>query len=1212
MESLTARLRNCFGKGKDWATSPRGHRAGWISVIVVLVLGVGSWLGVPPLVRSLATHQASEWMERPVSIGRVSFNLYTLKLDVQQLHIGEHDSDRPFVDIGQLTVNLSWSSLFRLAAVVDSITVIKPEFHIVRTAEQRFNFTDLIEKANKEPSSDSKTHFALHNIKISDGDIAFDDQVTHTQHHVEKIQLGIPFIANLPSATKIDVQPLLQMVVDGSPFNISGKTRPFADTHESVIDFKLDQLDLTRYLAYVPVPLPVKIPQGFLSTNLQVHFIATQPQVMISLSGDASLDKLKVLDRKDAPLAELKHASVNLADVQPLRSVAHLNNISIDGLTTYATLNRDGSTNFQALGAPASPAKPLEKTAKPEQKSEPFDLSIASASLENGSVQFTDRRGTAPATLPIDGIRLKLLKLNTLGKTPATATLDLRVADGNLSAQSQVVASARQATAQLTLKQINLAALQPFLQQQLNGTLKSGTLDAQAQLKADLGRGTAKLQVQPATATIQNFELRAAKSKEAPLRWQNLKVVLDLLDLETRKATLSEVSADGLNLLARREADGSINLGKLARTSTAAKPATGQTASTQEKSWQFSISKIALDRAAVRFLDDAAPSPVKIEITPLKLSLLNLSSDLSQAAKLDLSGDLPRKGHFRITGDVAPSPLKADLLLDTQKLDLAAFGAYVGKLNATIASAALSTHARIKVSRNQQDQLRLSYRGNATLGRVRVLDKITDDAFINWNALTVNGIHAFLDGDKPLKLRIDSVALSDFFARLIMSSTGKLNLQDIMVADAQAPTSITQEAPTRPAPAPSPAAAPAAEAAPASPPANISLGEITLQGGQVRYTDNFIKPNYTATISSIAGKVGAFGTQNDKPADVLLQAQFDHNAPLTISGSINPLAPMAMVDITAKASSVELTDMTSYSTKYAGYPLTKGKLSFDVHYLLDQGKLTADNHIYVDQLTFGDHIDGPDATKLPVRLAVSLLKDANGVIDLHVPVSGSVSDPEFSLGGVILRAFVNLIAKAALSPFSLLSSAFGGGDELGYIEFNPGLAVLTPDAITHLETMTKVLTDRPALKLDISGRVDPELDKPGLREAMVAQRIKRQMIRDVVGKGDSVDTSTLQVPPESYDKYLKKAYDAESFTKPRNFIGLAKSLPPADMKKLMLTNMQVTDTDLQRLADQRSEAVRKWLADKVDPSRIFVVASKLDSKGIDDKGKTTRVDFSLK
>ncbi|PTU32179.1 DUF748 domain-containing protein [Stenotrophobium rhamnosiphilum] len=1208
MDSLISRLKNWFGTGKDWATSPKGRRTGWISVVVIVVFGIGAWLGVPPLIRSVATHQASEWLERPVTLGKISFNPYRLKLNIEQLHIGERGGVQPFVDVGQITVNLSWSSLFRGAAIVDSLTVVRPDIHIARTAEQRFNFTDLIEKANKEPESESPTRFALHNITIVDGNIAFDDQVLHSKHSIEKLQLGIPFIANLPSATKIDVQPLLQMVVDGSPFNLSGKTKPFAETHESIVDIKLDQLDLTRYLAYVPVQLPVKIPQGFLSSNLQVHFVSAQPQVMISLSGDVSIDKLKVLDRKDAPLLDLKHAAAKLADVQPLRNIVHLKNLSFDGLTTYAALNRDGSTNFDALSSPS--AKP-KATAKAEKKTAPFDLVLESASLDNGVVQFTDRRNAKPIPLTIDAIRFKLQNLHTLGKTAATASLDLRLADGNLAVQSKVVPSAQQATASVTLNQINLAALQPFIQQQLDAVLKSGSLNAKAQLQVDMAASPQKILVQPASASIDNFELRTSKGNETPLRWQHLQIGLDQLDVTNQKATLSEISADGLNLLARREANGSINLNKLLRTQAATKSAAAKPAQKSEKQWQVTISKIALNKAGLRFQDNTTASPVKVDITPLNLTLQNVSSDLAQTAKLSLDGQLPRKGRFQVTGDVAPSPLKADLKIETQQLDVAAFGAYVEKLNATIASAALSTRGRLKLSKNTSDQLQVRFQGNATLGKVRVLDKLTDDDFVNWNSFSATGIKVALDGDKPASFHVDALALSDFFARIIMSSTGKLNLQDIMATDAQAaPTSLTRE--NVAAPAPAPVAATTPNTTEQTPAANISLGQITLQGGKVLYTDNFIKPNYTATISSIAGKVGAFGTQSTKPADVLLQGQFDHNAPLTISGNINPLAPMAVVDITTKATSVELTDLTSYSTKYAGYPLTKGKLSFDVHYQLDQGKLVADNHIYIDQLTFGDRIDGPDATKLPIQLAVSLLKDSNGVIDLRVPVSGSVTDPDFSLGGVIFRAFINLITKAALSPFSLLSSAFGGGDALSYIVFNPGSATLTPEAETHLTSLAKALTDRPALRLDIIGRTDPELDKPGLREAMVAQRVKRQMIRDVVGKGDSVDTSKLQVPPESYNKYLELAYKAESFTKPKNFIGIAKSLPPAEMKKLILTNMPVTDQDLRGLAEKRAEAVRQQLSSKVDGSRLFVVAPKLDATGIDDKGKTTRVDFSLK
>src|SRR5208337_583890 len=217
-------------------------------------------------------------------------------------------------------------------------------------------------------------------------------------------------------------------------------------------------------------------------------------------------------------------------------------------------------------------------------------------------------------------------------------------------------------------------------------------------------------------------------------------------------------------------------------------------------------------------------------------------------------------------------------------------------------------------------------------------------------------------------------------------------------------------------------------------------------------------------------------------AAVVLEGQVNGNAPINISGSINPLAPMAFVDIKANADRIELTNLTPYSTKYTGYPIVKGTLTVDVHYLLDQGKLTADNHISLDQLTFGDKVESPSAVNLPIRLAVALLKDSRGVIDVRVPVSGSLSDPQFSVGTVVWHAFLNLIVKAATSPFTLLASAVsgiggGGGADLAYVEFKPGYAILTQDSQSKLATVAKALHERPGLRLNVVGRVDPKFDR---------------------------------------------------------------------------------------------------------------------------------------
>ncbi|HUA79155.1 MAG TPA: DUF748 domain-containing protein, partial [Dyella sp.] len=396
----------------------------------------------------------------------------------------------------------------------------------------------------------------------------------------------------------------------------------------------------------------------------------------------------------------------------------------------------------------------------------------------------------------------------------------------------------------------------------------------------------------------------------------------------------------------------------------------------------------------------------------------------------------------------------------------------------------------------------------------------------------------------------------------------------------------------------------------ATPPADIHIGQITLANGNLNYTDNFIKPNYTANITQLAGKIGAFGTAaGGAPADVTLQGELDDNSPVNIDGTINPLTPVAFLDIKAKANDVELTHLTPYSGKYAGYPIVKGRLTMDVHYQLDQGKLNADNHIVLNQLTFGDRMEGPGISHLPVKLAVALLKDSNGNIDIHVPVSGSLNDPKFSLGGVIWQAFLNLLKRAVTAPFRLLASGGGSNQDLGYVEFKPGSAVLDADATSRLTQIVDILNKKPSLKLDITGRVDPAFDEEGLRKTTVDDMVQKEEADDI--GTDAAKAAPVKPGTDDYNKYLTKAYKHAKFKKPRDVIGLTKSQPPEEMTKMMEANVTVDQDALRHLAERRAGAARQYLHGKIDDSRVFVLAPKLDAKGIDDKGKTTRDDFGL-
>ena len=399
---------------------------------------------------------------------------------------------------------------------------------------------------------------------------------------------------------------------------------------------------------------------------------------------------------------------------------------------------------------------------------------------------------------------------------------------------------------------------------------------------------------------------------------------------------------------------------------------------------------------------------------------------------------------------------------------------------------------------------------------------------------------------------------------------------------------------------------------------------MTLQGGKVSFTDLFIKPNYSANLTDIGGAVTGLSSQLDTAADVDLRGRFADSAPVQIQGRINPLVRDLFLDLKASVRDIELGPFTPYSGKYVGYAIEKGKLTFDVAYKIDHRKLAASNQIVIDQLTFGGKVESPQATKLPVMLAVALLKDRDGVIDVNLPISGSLDDPKFSVGGLIIQVIVNLITKAITAPFALLEPSRRRRRQARSCLTSTSIpaAARSPHRLRDkLGTLQKGLVDRPALKLDISPQVDPQTDREGLRRYRFEQQVKAQKLMDLVKQGEAVKSvDAVKIEPQEYEKYLRRAYKEAQFPKdskspkPRNLIGMQKDLPVEEMEKLMLANIAVDDDDLVQLANQRGQVVKEAITrgGEVAVERVFLIAPKLEAGKADAEVKGSRVTFALK
>jgi uncharacterized protein involved in outer membrane biogenesis len=712
-------------------------------------------------------------------------------------------------------------------------------------------------------------------------------------------------------------------------------------------------------------------------------------------------------------------------------------------------------------------------------------------------------------------------------------------------------------------------------------------------LELALSTQNEKLNTLTLSGSVRLQKFAAQKADGAPLlALEALNVDIDAIDFINRRAAIKSIRVDAPKVDVIRGKDGRLNWGALVTESRVA-PAEAK----NEAPFPFTVGDIALARGSVRVVDEGPAKPFRLALDNIALSVEGLGNAAGTKAAARLACDTGGKGHLAYDGSLELAPLRSAGKLAVANLPLGTFAPYIEeKLRVIVGSGALSTRGQLSYEARAEGGPRIAYRADAGVANFATLDQDTLQDLLRWKQLAVRGIDFELT---PLKVSVDEVTLSDFYSRLVVNPDGRLNLQGLTRQPDQAETP-----PARPDAQ--------AQASPPGPPANVRLGKIALRNGNVNFSDFFIKPNYSVALGAVEGAVSEMTP--DKPGDVELRGRIHQTALLEILGQVNSLSKDLFVDMKASVKDIDLPPVTPYSVKYTGYGIQKGKLSVKVAYRIENRKLAAQNNVYLDQLTFGERVESPTATTLPVLFAVALMKDKNGVIDVDLPISGSLDDPEFSVGGIVIKALVNLLTKAVTAPFALLGSLVGGrGEELAFVEYAPGDSDLSEEDEKKLEALAKALDDRPGLKLEIGGRIDPNPDREALKRAAVDHEIRVAKLKDQgETKGQSVDDVTIA--PDERDKYLATAYKDAKFDRPRNTLGLLKDLPVAEMEQLMLANAKVADDDLRQLAYARAQAPKDWLVEngKIAPDRVFIVAPRMNAEGIKDQGNPTRADFSLK
>lgn len=1112
--------------------------------------------------------------------------------------------------------------------------------------------------------------FAVFNIRLRDGVVRYADRVLDQTHRVDRLRLEVPFVSSLPSDVDVTVEPLLEAHLDGSALRVSGRTHPFQSGLHSEVDVRWQDVDLSHWLEvarpFLPDAWRPVARGGRLDTDLKVVFeqrpapalplLAVQGRLGVK-GLDLSLPAMPGAGALDAGWQQLELSGL---DLQPLARQARLAKVTLDGVglklrpvvsgaSPSSSSNNTGASRG-AAGASAVATSPAPAAASPAEARWAWSVGQLRIGLRDIDVQTL----AAPWPRLTQGL-IEVQGLDGGERAPAAKwTLSLRDEhEGRFSAQGQLQVARQAAEVDLQVDRWSLPAWLAPAQQSglLPVTVQQGALSLHTRVRLNALATAAgqppALQVEGTRVGIDGAEVLLAPAAQADAdraSWRSLS--LDGIEAEValaegatglQRLKVAAVTLDVLDAEVSRDARGRV-LASLTTPSAggqgaAAAPATSPRSTASAASAEPASPAIAVDLVqcrgcAVRLSDRAVQPAARFALQQADLSVQGVTQRLDQPWQIKLRSRAQGRGQLGFQGELRPQPLSLKGQVSVAALELRALQPYLDPhVNVTLAGAAALAQGRVNVDTVRTrggESLNVRYQGRLGLQELRLRDRVNDALLLRWASFTLERTDlAWRDG--AIDADLGFIALKDFYGRVIVNRDGSLNLASIVRREGEAgATSVTtpQDAgpstssppalPTAVSPdsgAQSPASVPTATVA--AQPARVTSPRLRWQGihlekGEVDFTDTFIQPNYSAHLTRLAGDISAVSSAQPEPAQVEVNATLDDSAPVRISGQLNPLGPRLFTDIQGVAKGIELTRLTPYSARYAGYPIEKGTLSVNVRYRVDGGKLQADNQVFLDQLTFGERVESPDATKLPVLLAVSLLKNTRGEIDINLPISGSLDDPQFSVGGIIWRVITNLLAKAVTAPFSLLAGDDGG--ELGSVPFPAGSARLDDAARARLDKLADKLKDRPALKLEATGWADADHDREGLRQAHVQQLMQRAKARS-----QGLDADEVVIEAGERSTWLKAAYQAADIKKPRNLIGLPQSLPDEEMATLLKASAVVDAAALKALADDRANEVKAYLSERLDPERVRLTASRVGSEGkVDEKSGGSSVLFQLK
>ena len=1127
-----------------------------------------SYFAVNPLAKKFVPDIAESTLDSKASVGRVEFDPFRLKATINDFKLTEKNG-APLVGFKKLIVDLELSGMFDLAWKFKQISMVAPQINVSIDANGQLNWDDLIAKINqdKSPPSDTIPRLVIEHILVREGGVIYADAnraepITTT---LAPIGFQLKGFSTLPK-DRGDYF-ISAAFEDGGELKWKGDIGVNPIASKGVV--ALEGVKMASMLQLVKgLTLPIQLNSGDFQASFSYDF--STPQTIPTLG---------------------------------------LNNLMIGFNHVAATLPQGGTLSLTYAGLGAEKLD-FVNSKQPESQVKGLDFKLTGLKVQQDNA----------TQIGFEEVAAKLPQLDFLmADTPQLIFDHLNATLTNIHLNKT-----QQFSLALSTVSVNEVGLDLVKN---NVNIKEVVLSQISFSQGNGGLTDKPLNSKP-LATLDHITLSDG-----------------LITLDTKKVSADSLSFSGLKTSVIRNADQSLNWVGVLKTQQGSaeagatpapiETAQNETAPKESLAWQMALNKIALNDAEVHIQDNSTSTPIVMDIEKANIELQYASLNMTKPLPIKADFKVKQGGQFSTKGQIWPSPLKADLGLRLSGLSLKPFAAYVNQFALLkLDSGAADISGKLTVT--QKQDLALAFKGQFDVKRFVLLEEADNAPFLSWEHVTSKDLNVSL---MPNKLQMATLQVVKPSGKFIIYPDRTTNVKRILRSEAgknPEPENVKKELPKPPiasnnsliqvqsanqpavgAESKSVKVGSASKVKPSTNAAHeafpVSIDSVRIDDGNLEFADLSLTPQFGTKIHSLNGVINGLSTKVDKVSQVELDGKVDEYGSAKIRGSLQPFNPTEFTDLELAFTNLDMSRLTPYSGKFAGRHIDAGKLSVNLEYKIKQHQLVGENKFVITKIKLGEKVDSTDAVDLPLDLAIAILEDSDGVIDLDLQISGSLDDPTFSYGGIIWKAFKNVLTKIVTAPFRALGKIFGGGaEDFDGIAFEAGTSEVAPPELEKLVKVSQALVKRPGLSLGIVPSYHQQLDIAAIKETRYRTQVAEEM--GVVlkegqraGPVDLTNEKTQEAIDTLYDKLTKKGFLKRM---------VSKFEEPEDghyekAQVSLLDNIEVTDNDLKNLAEARGKAIEAALLNNgVSADRLSIV--KVVEVKATDKQVNTELELDVK